>query len=145
MLCADWDSLLFVKLLLLLVFDAEYLSKLFSFVERKLLLLRVVRERALSFVFKDVLSLSGLINLAEIDGVVVFFTAFSSETETAVDTIFGDEAVAIEAFESVRHGCVEFFVFSDDSMGAVVDTTDCTVDFDVTGFDVKLKTKFRII
>ena len=143
MLCADWDSLLFVKLLLLLVFDAEYLSKLFSFVERKLLLLTVVREGTLSFVFKDVLSLSGLINLAEIDGVEV--TAFCSETDTAEDTIFGDEAVAIEAFESDRQGCVEFLVFSDDSMGAVVDTTDCTVDFDVTGLDVKLKTKLKII
>lgn len=145
MLCADWDSLLFVKLLLLLVFDAEYLSKLLSFVARKLLLLTVVRERTLSFVFKDVLSLSGLINLAEIDGVEVFVTAFCSEDETAVDTIFSDKAVAIEALESDIHGCVEFLVFSDDSMGAVVDTTDCTVDFDVTGFDVKLKTKLKII
>ena len=143
MLCADWDSLLFVKLLLLLIFDAEYLSKLFSFVKRKLLLLTVVRERTLSFVFKDVLSLSGLINLVEIDGVVV--TAFCSETETAEDTIFGDEAVAIEAFESVTHGSVEFLVLSDDNMGAVVDTTDCTVDFDVTGFDVMLQTKLKII
>ena len=109
------------------------------------MLVRDVRGRLFSFVFKDVLSLSGLINLAEIDGVKVFVTAFCSETETAEDTIFGDEAVAIEAFESVRHGCVECLVFSDESMGAAVDTTDCTGDFDVTGFDVKLKTKLKII
>ena len=139
MLCADWDSLVFVKLLLLPAFVVGYLSKLFSFVVSKLLLLSA-SEGTISFVFRDVLSLSFLINLAEING-GVFFTTFCSQTTTDEDVTVDDDAVVRGADTSValvKHVFDGAEVITDDNVSPVVDTDDCKVAFVVVGFDDKL-------
>lgn len=145
MLCADWDSLFFVKLQLLFAFGEEYFSKMFSAVARKLELLWVARERLFSFVFKDVLSHSFLTALMEIGVVTVFFSIFCSETDAEDEGVLKIETVVFEAITPVaddEHDAAEFVVISDGKVEIAADTADCVVVvFNVTGLDNKLKTR----
>lgn len=109
------------------------------------MLIREVRGRLFSFVFKDVLSPSELIALVEIEADMVFVTAFCSESKCDDEVSFSVEAAAFEAVAPVadaKHDFAEFVLIVDGNEETVVDTTDCVVVvFDVTGFDNKLNTK----
>ena len=109
------------------------------------MLVREVRGRLFSFVFKDVLSLSELIDLVEIEVDMGFVTPFCSESKYDDEVWFCVEAAAFEAVApvaDVKHDFAEFVLIVDGNVETVVDTTDCVVVvFDVTGFDNKLNTK----
>ena len=109
------------------------------------MLLREVRGRLFSFVFRDVLSLSEVIALVEIEVDMVFVTAFCSESKWDDEVSFSVETATFEAVAPVadaKHDFAEFVLIVDGIEETVVDRTDCVVIvFDVTGFDNKLKTK----
>ena len=108
------------------------------------MLLREVRGRLFSFVFKDVLSLSELIALVEIEVDMVCVTVFCSESKWDDEVSFCAEATTFEAVAPVddsKHDFAEFVLIVPGNEETVVETTDfVVVVFDVTGFDNKLNT-----
>ena len=102
-------------------------------------------EETISLVFKDALSLSFLINLAQIEGGVtlaLFFTTFCSGMTTDDDVTVEDEAVVRGTVASVavdKHVFDEVVVITDENVVTVVDAEDCGVAFPVVGLDVKLR------